>query len=103
MNSTSKQDIDFNKRISTFWDENRWEETPPYWAGFQPVQDHLAALAGNRSNHYHETLLMKHCSGRQFKNGISIACGLGRAERTFAQLGMVRSITGIDISPVSIQ
>ena len=96
--------LERNKRVSAFWDENKWDKIPPYWCGFQPVQDHLSARAGNRFQHYHKTLLLKHLTGRKFRNGISIACGLGRAERGFVDLGMVDGvITGIDLSPGSIE
>lgn len=94
----------FRERVGRFWDRNRWEEVPPYWAGFTPVQDYLARLAGDPSQHYHRTLLLRHCAGRQFRNALSIACGLGRAERTFADLGLVGgTVTGVDLSPVSIE
>jgi SAM-dependent methyltransferase len=95
---------DHNKCVSAFWNENKWDKVPPYWCGFQPVQDYLAAKAGEPSHHYHKTLLRQHLTGKKFHNGISIACGLGRAERNFVKLGMVDGIiAGIDLSSVSIE
>ena len=94
---------DYRGRVSSFWDTHKWEEVPPYWAGFEPVQQYLAARAGSTACHYHESLLTRHCSGRVFGNGVSFACGLGRAERTFAKLGMAGHITGIDLSPLTIE
>ncbi|MGA2033580.1 MAG: class I SAM-dependent methyltransferase [Thermoguttaceae bacterium] len=93
----------YRERVASYWDTHKWEEVPPYWAGFAPVQEYLAARAGNRAQHYHNSILARHCAGRVFGNGISLACGLGRAERTFAGLGMAGRITGIDLSPLSIE
>jgi SAM-dependent methyltransferase len=92
----------YQQQVASFWDAHRWEEVPPYWAGFPPVQEYLAARAGDPKEHYHKTILRRNCSGRRFCNGISLACGLGRSERTFAELGMAGRITGIDLSPLSI-
>lgn len=89
--------------VRDFWDTNcSIAEDPLFWMA-NPLCRHAINLrtTGDRNTWTLDGLAL-HLRGRVFRRGLSLGCGMGSLERWARKQGVCEEITGLDLSPATL-
>ena len=86
-----------------FWDENHAiSEDPRFWMANPLCRAAINRRVTGDANLWPLEGLRAHVRGRVFRRALSLGCGMGALERWARTSGLCETITGIDLSPVTL-
>lgn len=101
--STSAENM-HTKAAKLFWDENHAiSEDPLFWMANPLCRAAINRRVTGDPNVWPLDGLKAHLAGRTFRHALSLGCGMGAVERWARSSGLCERVTGVDISPVTLE